>query len=222
MRTVKTLAAALVATVALNASAQEITDNYNRVNIGYQLNFLSTNDDDLKEEGLPNLNGMSVGYVHGFHITSMPMFIETGLKLSAGFGSKSYKDEYGKETNKLQLMSLTVPLNYVYKFQVADGIVLAPYAGFDFKVHLVGKNKYEWKDYRSGDTESESLDIFSKDDMGGDTFERFQMGWHIGVGAEWNSFYGGLEFGTDFLKLMDNDGYHINSGTFAVNIGYNF
>ncbi len=209
MKTIKMLAVALVATVAVNASAQEITDNYNRVNIGYHLNFLSTNDDDSE---VPNLNGMSVSYVHGFHITSMPMFIETGLKLSAGFGSESYEDE----TSKLRLMSLTVPVNYVYKFQVADGVALAPYAGFDFKVHLLGKQKNEYEDG------SETLDIFSKDDMEGLEFKRFQMGWHIGVGAEWNSFYGGLEFGTDFLKFMDYEGYHINTGTFAVNIGYNF
>lgn len=220
MKSVKMLAAALVATtMCVNASAQELTDNYNRVQVGYQLNFFSSNEDDM-EEALPNMNGLSVGYVHGFNITSMPMFIETGLKLSAGFGSKSEKDDGYKLELKNRLMSLTVPVSYVYKFQLGDAVVLSPYAGFDFKVHLLGKSKVEESGY-FGD-ESYTVNIFDKDDMEGDTFNRFQMGWHVGVGAEWNSFYGGVEVGTDFLRFYSNDGVKVSSGTFAVNLGYKF
>lgn len=220
MKTIKMLAVALVATMAVNASAQELTDNYNRVQVGYQLNFFSSNEDDM-EEALPNMNGLSVGYVHGFNITSMPMFIETGIKLSAGFGSKSEKEDGYKYEIKNRLMSLTVPVSYVYKFALGDAVVLSPYAGFDFKVHLIGKSKTKEESPFYGD-ESETVNIFDKDDMEGYTFNRFQMGWHVGVGAEWSSFYGGIEVGTDFLRFYSHEGVKVSSGTFAVNLGYKF
>lgn len=62
------------------------------------------------------------------------------------------------------------------------------------------------------------MSFFDKDDMDGDEWKRFQLGWHIGAGFNYNQFYVGLSYGTDFIKIAEK----VNTGTFSLGIGYNF
>lgn len=54
------------------------------------------------------------------------------------------------------------------------------------------------------------------------TWNRFQMGWHVGVGLQYKPFYLGVTYGTDFIKAYKHKDAGVNSGNLAVTIGYCF
>ncbi|MCM1503645.1 MAG: porin family protein [Muribaculum sp.] len=191
------------------SSSSADTDGYNRVGISYE----NVNIDPKGGDGI-GLNGFGISYIHGFSVSStLPIFVETGLKYSAGFHSDSEGDYYDDDLEiKHTFMSLSVPVNVAYKFAVGEGMSIQPYLGLNLKLHLVGKEKYEY------DGESESISVFDDDDMDGDAWKRFQLGWHIGAGFNYNKFYVGLSYGTDFIKIAKK----VNTGTFSVGVGYNF
>lgn len=61
--------------------------------------------------------------------------------------------------------------------------------------------KEEIEDYPYED-DLETIDLFNKDDMKGNEWKRFQMGWHAGINFLFgNSFMIGASYGTDFSEL---------------------
>lgn len=213
---------------------------YNRVSLSYDNTHLGCNDkigDYFNGEDAMSLNGFGVEYVHGFSVSkTLPMYVEAGVKLQMGFGSVSY--EYDDEDNdeeeilKAQFMSFSVPVNYTYKFSIGDKMAIAPYLGVNFKIHALGRTKYEVKfdddemqDYWDEDYVNDDwYNVFDKKDMGGKdyTWNRFQMGWQIGAGFSYKAFYVGLQYGTDFIPAFKYKKEVINSGTFSAKIGMNF
>lgn len=55
--------------------------------------------------------------------------------------------------------------------------------------------------------------------MGKDyTWKRFQMGWQIGAGVEWNHLYFGIDGGTDFINIAKDT----SSSSMNLSLGYVF
>ncbi len=215
--------------------------DYNRVGLSYNNDSYHFNSDadywfeaDLKNG---SANGFGINYIHGFSLSSsLPMFLEVGGNLNFNFGTLfSEEEEYGgvKMENKLksQFINLQVPVNYVYKFTVADDFSVAPYLGLNFKLNLVGKVKpviEAWdEDEYLKEEDEDWYSLFSKDDMEDmGTWNRFQMGWHIGVGFEYSKIYLGVQYGTDFIPAFSEkeDEYRpkVNTGSLKINLGYTF
>lgn len=244
------LAAAVVAAGAFCANAED----YNRGGITYDHTSLGLNKnmkDVLDVDGL-GTNGFGINYVHGFGISNtLPMFIETGLNLNFNFGSENVGkketegDYWMQEKMSMQNINMQIPVNFVYKFALTDDITLSPYIGLNFKLNLVNKYKYKI-DTNISDSDLEDAGIDKKDlegewintfsdsnkNMGSKdwTWNRFQMGWQIGVGVNYKPFYLGLQYGTDFIPAYkhefkeDNykETYKVSSGTFRLTLGYNF
>lgn len=219
------------------------TNPYNRISLSYDNTRLSGNDkmdECFNGEDAMSLNGVGLEYLHGFSVSkTLPMFIEAGIKAQFGTGSVS---DYDKEDEvdyilKAQQFSFSVPVNYTYKFTLGDGISLAPYIGINLKVHAIGRQKFslkfdddemqEWWDEELEEDDDDDYDwknVFDKKDMGDKdaTWNRFQMGWQIGLGLNAKAFYVGLQYGTDFIPAYKHKKLAINSGNFALKIGYNF
>lgn len=201
--------------------------NYNRVGVSFNNTSFSPNSDAKDFMDAVSTNGFGLDYIHGFSLSSsLPMFIETGANVNFNFGSKSY------EGSKLLLQNfnLQVPVNYVYRFALADELTLAPYIGLNFKLNLASRFKetledgYIWDD---GTDEEEWVNVFSKDDMGEDgTWNRFQMGWQVGVGVQYSKIHLGLHYGTDFIPAFSysEGGYKpkVNNGNFKMTLSYCF
>ena len=209
------------------------TNPYNRFSLSYDNTNLSANK---KAEGYfigeddMSLNGFGIEYTHGFSVSkTLPMFIEAGIKVQMGFGSVDGDSKYDAEdmTMKQQQLSFSIPVNYTYRFNVGDQMNIAPYLGLNFKLHAMSRIKVEmdsdYEDYYDDD-ESEWFSVFDKDDMGDKdaTWNRFQMGWQIGVGFSYKAFYIGLQYGTDFIPAYKYKKTAINSGNFSAKIGINF
>lgn len=210
------MAAALLVAGASIANAE----GYNRVALSYDMQHFSMNKEYTgtdKSEGR-NLNGFGVAYTHGFGVAEN-MFVETGLGFNAGFGTESE----GDYKQKMQNMNFKVPVNYVYRFNVADGITIAPYAGINFKLNVATKLRDEY-DGQKGDWVS----VFDKDKMEGDdfTWNRFQMGWQVGVGFSYAKYYLGIQYGTDFIPAyshkFDGGTPKVNSSNLNIAVGYTF
>lgn len=215
------------------------TDSYNRFSLSYDNTSLSANKhlgDYFNGEDKMGLNGFGLEYTHGFSVSeSLPMFVEAGIKLNMGFGSvsedHSYRGYEYDEILKIQDFSFIVPINYTYRIPIGKGMNLAPYLGINLKLHAMSRMKEdvqfedddlqdEWEDMY----ESEWMNVFDKDDMGDkdNTWNRFQMGWQVGIGLSVNKFYVGIQYGTDFIPTYKYKKVDINSGCFTAKVGINF
>lgn len=225
----KVLFAAALLVVGVSVASAE---GYNRVAVSYDHTNLNFNKEaswwsDKSETA--GLNGFGLNYIHGFGVAEN-MFVETGANVDFLFGNKSEKDEGDKYETKFQNINLQVPVNYVYRFNIADGVSIDPYVGLNFKLHFTGKYKEE--DTIDGEKEAGKwVNVF--DDGEGDdaigkdrTWNRFQMGWHVGVGCNYDKYYLGVQVGTDFIPAYSHDFEgvkpKINTLDVKVSLGYTF
>ncbi len=220
------------ATSGTTAGSIKDTNPYDRLSVSFMSETISPDKGDNT-----SLSGFSIDYIHGFSLSkTLPLFLETGLGVQAGFHSlDADKDEIAfdaeSQTTKTTLMSIAVPVNLAYKFNVNPDFSLQPYLGLNLKVNVLGKAKttFDFKDKEDEEQfekmcEDNELDfdknMFDKKDTGDKnlTWKRFQMGWHIGVGMNYKAFYLGLSYGTDFIALCKKT----NTSTFKVGVGVNF
>lgn len=226
-----------------SSSSSADTESYNRISLSYDNTHFGCNkhaEGYFNDEDGMSLNGVGLEYTHGFSISqSLPMFIEAGIKAQFGAGSVSddfREDGYKVEAiEKYRMFSFSVPVNYTYKFAIGDGMSIAPFLGINFKVNALGQYRNEikfddddlqdiWEDTDEYEDMKDWYNLYSKDDMGDKdaTWNRFQMGWQIGVGFNYKAFYVGLQYGTDFIPAWKYKKYAINTGNFALKVGYNF
>lgn len=199
MKKLLSIAAAvlMLAGSAITAKAE----GYNRIGIMYDLEIMSPNYGDNS-----NLNGFGVGYLHGFQITQMPLYIETGLNMTAGFWSETN----GGVKKSLTKLTFNVPVNVGYRFYFAGNTMnLMPYLGLNLKCNAMA-------DMKTGDSDSYSM--FKEPYKA----SYVQVGWHVGAVYNFSCFYAGLSYGTDFNRFVSNDGIKISTMNFNVTAGYQF
>ena len=150
------------------------------------------------EGGDISFSGASIGYAKSFSVSnSAPLFIETGANVSWVGGEVEDTDV------KLNMFSVNVPVNFGYKFSLGNNNGIFPYVGLTLRGNIVGKMKYD----------DESVDVFK----GENKWKRFQIGWQIGVGANFNTFYVGASYGTDFSDIFEDAKVAMPS----ISIGFN-
>lgn len=152
--------------------------------------------------------GMNLGGVIGIRVSdTTPIFLESGLYY-ASRGAK--KDKFTMTTHNLEL-----PILIKYGIQATDDIAVLPYIGPYFSYGLGGKYKFE------------NANVVVKNDTF-DYLNRFDMGFKIGCGAEYNKLY--LELGYQFgvMNLAKDDtalnptDESTHNGSLYVNFGVNF
>ena len=220
MRKMKLFIAAAMLAVCGTASAQfsntsksggsgtGVTD-WNAISFEYAPGNFTYDYEDAKDQ---SFTGLSLSYTHGFAVSkSAPIFIETGLGVQYSFYKEDFEDD---ESEKLNMFSLKVPVSFGYQFDLADGkIALAPYAGIDLRYNLSGKLKYESDDW------SYKADLFDKDEMDGDEWKRFQIGWHIGAKCTFSQKYTlGIAYGADFSEIAKKT----KTNAFRISAGIRF
>ncbi|MBQ0058225.1 MAG: outer membrane beta-barrel protein [Bacteroidales bacterium] len=196
------MAIATLAAITFNASAQESTDNYRRFQISWVAEHMTNTDpDDIKPKGA------NVGVIWGLSMSNyQPIFLEAGVNL----GYTHMNDD--KHDHKFNHMTAAIPLNVVYKICPNEKLSIAPLAGLNLKVNMLASDKY-------GD---ESLNLLSKDDMGGKEYRGniFQLGGNLGVGANIQNFYIGWQYQVDFWKFIKvgNDKSRFNANYITMGV----
>lgn len=136
-------------------------------------------------------------------------------------------------------LNMKVPVNLAYKLTFGD-VSLIPYVGLNFKLNLLGQLKYSLEDpddlensrYDSEDDfwdemedleedgKKQNINMFDKKDVGSKdaVWKRFQMGWQIGIGLDYNSLHVGLGYTKDMMELCKK----VKTSSVMVSLGYNF
>lgn len=229
---------------------------------GYSFNkeLWATENSNLKDpvKGF-GMNGVGINYIHGFSLSeSIPLYLETGANIDFMFGSKKiYDDAESKNTLKTSNINMQVPVNIAYKFNINDDFSITPYLGINFKVNFSTKFKGEYENKITGEKEkTDWFSLYSSEDIvkyysGWEPedgpisdeakekaddlkWNRFQMGWQVGVGFQYKPIYLGVQWGTDFIPAYDTKfettvagetiSYHpkVNTNNLKVTLGYVF
>lgn len=203
-----------------NSSASVATasqDGWDNFHISYNSTSV---DVDGSEFDIDNLTGIEVGYSKVTPISNtMPLFLEAGASVVWAFGDlydEKYDNGYYYERYKASasLLSVKVPFNLIYKFDVNENFSILPFAGVYLKGNILGTLTLEQENYY--DSYSEDLDIFDEDDVDGGN--RFQYGMNIGAKCKINNCTLGVSYAFDFNELMEDT--KVSSLNFSV--GFNF
>lgn len=209
-----------VIAIALSANAQIVSSrstsittskgnfpNYNRIYVG----FASQHVTNYFEGDAENFPGIVGGYLYGISLSStMPIYLEAGFNVQYNSKSDTYKSDgyYSyKEELKFKYLGISIPVNATYRFDMGNGIILAPYTGFHLRTNILAKAEEDGKEY----------DLFDKDDVK-DTAKRVQFGWQIGGNFSYKALNVGFEYGIDFNKFINDS----KTSTFLATIGLNF
>lgn len=220
----KILILAAASLLALGATAGE---NYGRIGVGYDKWHQSS-----KYMNGSDYNGFYVDWTFvGIPVVeNLPLCVEAGIR----FNYEYNKSEVNKTDYKTTFMTVGIPVNLTYRFEIANsGVRISPYAGINFKVHALGEQKYTVEEphtttigagtrFETTTTSTikskKTINIFDKDKNGGIKYNRFQMGWQVGVNLEFKKFYVSFGYGTDFIKIAEN----INTSNLTVGIGFSY
>lgn len=214
---------------------------WNRIQVSYNPMTLKS---DVKDADDLSFNSFSIGYMRGISLSkSIPLFTEVGANILWTHYGEDQDPFFKKEgmsayyTNKINMYSIHIPINLAYKLSINKDFSVLPYIGIDLRVNISGKESEKLKlDLSSGsqkyedelleDLEDEGferkidLDLFDKKDMGSKeaTWNRFQIGWHIGAGVVYKSLYASVNYGTDFSEIVKKGKF----STTSITLGYNF
>ena len=214
MKAIKLLSVVFAMVFAMNANAQfvnsegvkgsggssssseyaESNQNYNRIILGWAPTKFSEKGES------ETLQGFDLGWIGGYNVTnekSLPLYVETGLLMNAGFG------ECWSENDKL--LAFSVPINATYRYHIKNTkIYVAPYFGFHFKVNAL------WLD---DDGESYFDDEGTK---------RFQFGMQLGVNFDISKFNIGFGWDNDFMPIYKYSRYNAGTSGACIHVGVVF
>jgi len=209
------LSLALVAGLGLAANAQTAPAKFG-VKAGITFPNMTLSTDGVSASQKSNTSFYLGGTVD---LALSEMFaVQPGLTL-IGKGTKaSDTDEGGVSTEKIGIMYLEIPVNFVASFQAGSGKVFVG-AGPYYAFALGGKSKYE----DSEGTYKEDIQFGSSDDdmlKGGDLGLNFLAGYQLSNGFNVHAGYGlGL---TNLNPSSESDNYKIKNKVFSVGVGFSF
>ncbi len=140
----------LLFTIGLMMSSMSVSArcHYNLVGISAnQLHFTAKDSYDDEDSG--SMFGFGVHYLHGFPLMqNQPLYLETGgsmkfmfytdhLTGSVPLPDGSYEPD-GEFRQRIQMVTLSVPVNVAYKYDINDRWSITPFIGIDVKAHLSG------------------------------------------------------------------------------------
>ena len=152
--------------------------------------------------------GMTLAGVVGLRASdSTPVFIESGLY---------YTERGGKKGDvRVGYNNFEIPIIVKYGFKASDDIAILPFIGPYFSYAFSGKTKMK-------DATGKTVKVGTFDEKEWEGLKRANMGFKLGVGAEYNKMY--LEAGYQFgiTNVCKDDDYSARSNALFVNFGVNF
>lgn len=215
-------------------TANAITSGWNTVWVEWSP---STFKVDVKDADNQSFTGLSAGFSRAFNIApSNPVYVEAGIGIQYSFFKDEFQDErpnivedeynywtsrYYTAHRSLDMWSVKIPVSLLYKFDIPNSSVsIMPLVGFNLRFNISAKQKAPGeKDYVF--REGLETDLFDSKDMGDSsaTWNRFQLGWHIGVKAHFfNHIMAGVSYGNDLTEIAKKT----NISAVTISMGYVF
>lgn len=210
------------------SSSADVEDLFSTVEFTYSpvtMNSSIKYDGDSVKSS-EDLNAISLNWAK---VTSLPVDLPLYLQYGAGVqyawmtDSESEGDYSSKSTTSF--LTAKVPVNVMYYFQIPSmNIALLPYAGLNLQGHILGQQKYTVK--YDGESESETISFFSKDDMDDEPYNRFVVGWQIGAKVAFDKYIVGIAYEGPVTNLykFNEDGVtaKMNSTQINISVGIKF
>lgn len=163
---------------------------------------------DKSSYSYSGINTFSVGISHFIPMSGAPVDFEIG-----GFVDWSNYTEGNKEKDIYNVVDVKVPVNLMYPLNLADNVVVYPYAGVNARFFVLGRwtEKYE--------NESESVDLFGNDfDWYG--LKRFSLGYQVGLRARISNIIAGIGYEDMFTSVTKED--TVKAGYITISVGVPF
>lgn len=173
-------------------------NNYNRISFGYDAQFFN--------ERWPTFNGVMIQYIHGFGIGKQPLFLELGL-------SSNY-NVYNDRNEPVHLVSVKVPVNLSYRFNINEKFSISPLVGFNLRFNPA------FSDYAmSTNEEFQQNGYYYYHYTSPNDQNIFQAGAQIGAIIGWSKLNIGMSYGFDFLPFtkLNNSIYRCNEYNSSYN-----
>ncbi len=195
----------------------------NKAFIGADLSIMKYTGSDTDVD--PTImGGFSAGYLRTFPIGQSGLGVDVGAGIqyvvgmeSTGIGIESTSEDIGisgyayEIDNETTICNINIPIAIAYKIGSSDSFAFRPYAGINFRLGLSAKSKLTVTESFYGESESESttLNLFDKDDMGSsdNTANKFKTGVIVGGDFEFSRWSVGYQWGSDFGDMGKNFTY---------------
>ena len=132
-------------------------ENYNRISFGLATDKLKSSDEkvfnfkdlDFDKKSI-TLKGIDLNYLRGISLTQkFPLYLEVGGRLTydtykyedSDYDEGSYYTYNESWSDRLNLLSLSIPVNVTYKYTFSNGFYIAPFAGIHFRLNLLANDK---------------------------------------------------------------------------------
>ena len=202
------------------------SESFTGLSVGYNKAFSIS-------QNIPLFFEVGLGAQYSFYTKDLTEGVAEALGVkTAALGAVMRSEE------KVKMFSAKVPVSLAYAFHIPETkLTLIPYLGLDLRCNIIGRAsaKYNLTSagleqlLQAGFTKQEinenladkDLDLFDKNDMGSDaaTWNRLQVGWHVGLNARINDqFLIGASYGTDLSEIAQK----VNIYTASLTVGYCF
>lgn len=205
------LAAFAMMATAISAFAQESV--FNTADFTYSPVTMKVKGDGASVS--TKFNAVSVNYDQARLLPiSFPLYIQYGAGLQ--YTWKTEKLDGVKDSDTF--LTLKVPVSVLYQFEVPNfPLTIMPYAGLNLQAHLLGQSK------TSDEGESLKFSYFDKDDMGGDPYNRFVVGWQLGARFMYQDYFIGLSYNGPVTNLYKySSDVKIRYSQFNISLGLRF
>lgn len=201
-----------------------VEDVFNTAEFTYSpANMVLSYDGDSDSEGM---NALSLTWLQArrLPVNNLPLYVQYGAGLQWAFETESETDGDAKLKNSMNFLTVKVPVNVLYDFQIPSTPVnIMPYLGLNLQCHVIGSEKMSYT--YDGETESESYSYFSKDDMEdmyGKAFNRIVLGWQIGAKVAYDKYFFGIAYEGPVTNLYKNGDAKINFNYVNISLGIRF
>lgn len=173
----------LTTVLLIVGTALSFAQSYDKVGLSYDHTqyYSEVKVGSLSANSTQNLNGVGFNYLHGFGVFQN-VYVETGGSLIFQGGTE--------EKTKMQNLNATIPVNLVYALPITNGVTIDPFAGINGKLNIITRTKTgdgEWKSCFDGD----------------DSYNRFQMGWQVGLRLNYDNYFLSAQYYSDFIPAYD-------------------
>ena len=177
-----------------------------------------------------NLNGVSLSWSQYRLITDkLPLYLQYGAGVQYTWGEFSFLGLVG---NQMNFLSVKVPVNAVYKLAIPNtSFAVLPYVGLGLQGYILGQSKSdsysdfgydEYGNYYEVTAEDGSSNLFDKDEMDGDPFNRIVLGWQIGAKVMYDRYFLGVGYEGPITRLYSGDELKVTSSQVNITLGIKF
>ena len=183
-----------------------MAEDYLGVQIGYARSITRLNEPTVGQETVLNpmsYNGLKLGFVYdetiirGFGVT-------LGLNYTFGANATDWMKEvatqpggYPQIRSRGQYHQVEIPVDWQYKFEIAQHTWLILYTGPTLQCGLIFKDKWYARSDNKSNAFTHEENLYSEEDMEDYALKRLNVTWGIGAGFQYERYFlrGGYDFG---------------------------